>query len=83
MIEPFTLPFPPSPPDPPTVRAQSQITCALLTTVCTTLSASGLSLGVAGPLLTFTSPGKIVAPTLSGSPLSLVMQRFTSSICLG
>jgi len=81
MTEPFTLPGPPGPPIP---SAQWQITCALLTTVCTTLFISGFSFpGVAGPLLTFTNPGKIVAPTLSDSPRSLVRHRFTSSICLG
>jgi hypothetical protein len=83
MAEPFTLLCPLIPPGPPIPSAQLQITCALLTTVCTTLFTSGLSFRAAGPLLTFTSPGKIVAPTLSGSPLSLVMHRFTSSICLG
>ena len=83
MDEPFELPGPPIPPGPLILSAQSQITCALLTTVCTTLLASGVSLGAVGPLLTFTSPGKIVAPTVSASPLSLVRHRFTSSICLG
>jgi hypothetical protein len=79
MSEPFILPIP----GPIGVSAHSQMTCALLTTVCTTLLASGFWPGLAGPLLTLTSPGKIVAPTLSTSPLSLVKHRFTSSICLG